>query len=321
MKTIEIKNLEIKFNLDNKEYSVIDDISFDVNKSEIVGIVGESGSGKSICVKSILNILPSNANVTNGEILFKNKDLLKLNKQELRNIQGNEISMIFQDSLSALNPLKTIGSHIEEVLIRHKKISKKEAQQITYQLLDSVGIANSKSSAKLYPHQFSGGMRQRVIIALAIACNPKLLIADEPTTALDVTTQLQILKLIKTLQTNSDMSVLLITHDLAVVYSMCERVIIMYAGKVMEAGTREEIFNSPKHPYTKALLRSIPSGNEEKLYAMPGAILGIKTLRSGCVFAPRCSKARERCFKEEPNRHTLSNDHYAYCFYVEDNDE
>lgn len=321
MSILEIKNLEVNFKNKNSELEAIRDVSFNVSKKDTIGIVGESGSGKSLTVKSIMHILPKNAYISNGSITFEGSDITTSSDKAFRSIQGNEISMIFQDPMTALNPLKTIGFHIDEVLMRHQNLNKSEARKRTVELLEMVEIPNCKERANEYPHQFSGGMRQRVMIALALANNPKILIADEPTTALDVTIQAQILKLLKNLQEKYDMSIILITHDLAVVYSMCNHIIVMYGGKIMEKGTKNEIFNSPKHPYTIALLNSLPKMESDKLVPIEGIAPSLKTMPKGCSFAKRCNKAVEKCFESNPEATNFSTTHQVYCYKVGDNNE
>lgn len=317
MKIIEVKNLETSFKTKKKDLVAVRNMNFSIDKGEALGIVGESGSGKSVSVKSILRILPKNGHVSKGEIIFDNKNILELSDEEFRKIQGNEISIIFQDPMTALNPLKTIGFHIDEVLIRHMNMSKSDARKRTIELLKLVEIPNPIQRVNQYPHQFSGGMRQRVMIALSLACNPKLLIADEPTTALDVTIQSQILRLLKKLQKEQDMTIILITHDLAVVYSMCKNIIVMYGGLIMEKGSREEVFKDPKHPYTKALLNSIPDMDSDKeLIPIDGVAPSLESMPKGCPFAPRCSIASSRCFEELPEESKITASHSAFCFEV-----
>ncbi len=313
---LKIKNLQVSFKLKNDSFDAIRNISFDVHKSEILGIVGESGSGKSVTMKSIMSILPNNGSVTNGEILFDGKNLLTMDQKEKRSLLGNDISMIFQDPMTALNPLKTVGFHLTEIIMRHQKLDKSKAQDLALKALEMVEIPNPSQRLKQYPHEFSGGMRQRVIIAMALVNNPKFLIADEPTTALDVTIQFQILSLIKKLQEENNMSVVLITHDLAVVYSICHRIIVMYGGKIMETGLRDEIFENPKHPYTKALLKSIPTISEtnvkEKLQPIDGIAPTLDNMPKGCPFAPRCEFTTNAC-DNIPKLVNYSDTHTVYC--------
>lgn len=321
MNILKVKNLQTNFKTKNEDLEAIRDISFNVIKGDSLGIVGESGSGKSLTVKSIMHILPKNGYINSGSIVFEGNDITNMDDEQFRKLQGNEISIIFQDPMTALNPLKTVGFHIDEVLIRHLGLTKSQARQRTIELLKMVEIPNPHLRVNEYPHQFSGGMRQRVMIALSLACNPKLLIADEPTTALDVTIQAQILKLLKNLQQEYKMTIILITHDLAVVYSMCSSVIVMYGGKIMEQGLKDEIFNNPNHPYTVALLNSLPDMNSEKLNSIEGLAPSLQTMPKGCPFASRCNKATEICFKEFPNKTELTNTHNVFCYEVGDNNE
>ncbi|TPF18405.1 ABC transporter ATP-binding protein [Priestia megaterium] len=317
-----ISDLHTSFYKAGSKLDAIRGVNLRVEKGEILGIVGESGSGKSILMKSILGIIPTNAKVEKGEIILNGHHLENLTDKEIRNIRGKEIAMIFQDSMTALNPLKKIGSHISELLIRIKGLTKKEAKNKTIDLLTAVGISSPEKRVNQYPHEFSGGMRQRVLIAMALACEPKLLIADEPTTALDVTIQAQILQLLKKVQMESDMSIVLITHDLGVVASLCDRVVVMYAGKIMEEGLTNEIFNSPQHPYTKALLDSIPkvstTDQRRKLKSIQGSAPSLTDLPKGCPFSPRCNKSIDRCFTELPSYYTFSPTQKSMCLLSEE---
>ncbi|MDQ1144569.1 oligopeptide/dipeptide ABC transporter ATP-binding protein [Bacillus sp. SORGH_AS 510] len=313
---LEVKNLRTSFYNGKSKTEVIRGIDLSVQKGEILGIVGESGSGKSILVKSILGIIPSNAKVDDGEIILDGKRFESLSKKEKRAIRGRDIAMIFQDPMTALNPLKKAGDHLIELLVRVRGMKKKEAMIEAIELLKMVGIPSPETRVNQYPHEFSGGMRQRVLIAMALACKPKLLIADEPTTALDVTIQAQILELLKKLQQENDMSVVFITHDLGVVATICSRIMVMYAGKVMEEGLVNEIFYSPKHPYTKALLNSIPrvDGEKTRLKPIKGAAPSLEKKTSGCSFAERCEYAMDQCFKEIPEYKNFSTTQRVMCF-------
>ncbi len=316
MKVLEVKNLKTSFAIKKKRFLAIRDVSLHVDEGEVLGIVGESGSGKSVTMKSVVGILPSNGFVESGEILFKEVNLLALKPEEKRALLGNDITMIFQDPMTALNPLKTIGYHIEEVIMRHQKVDRVTARKQAEEILNIVEIPDAKRRLTQYPHEFSGGMRQRVVIGMALVNAPKLLIADEPTTALDVTIQFQILKLIKRLQAENKMAVVLITHDLAVVYNMCHRVLVMYGGKILEEGTREEIFNSPKHPYTLALMESIPnleSDEKAKLEPIEGIAPTLENMPKGCPFAPRCKHAMAICADVMPTGQAFSETHSSYC--------
>ena len=316
-KLLKVNNLRTNFYKKNSKVEAVRGVSFEVNSGDILGIVGESGSGKSVLMKSVMNLLPENAKIDSGEVIFDGRDILKLDSKELKNIKGKEMAMIFQDPMTALNPLKKIGDHIVEVIVRHKGVNKKEARKLAIDVLHDVGIPMPEKRIDQYPHEFSGGMRQRVLIAMALACSPKLLIADEPTTALDVTIQAQILKLLKDLKESNNMSVILITHDLGVVASLCNRVEVMYGGLIMEEGLIEEIFYEPKHPYTKALLNSIPKieGDEKvRLKPINGSAPSLLDPPKGCPFAERCEFAIEKCFDKMPEYKSFSNSHKAMCF-------
>ncbi|MEH7374988.1 ABC transporter ATP-binding protein [Neobacillus drentensis] len=319
---LDVKNLRTSFYNGNSKTEVVRGIDFTVQKGEILGIVGESGSGKSILVKSILGIIPSNAKVDAGEIILDGKNFESLSKKEKRAIRGRDIAMIFQDPMTALNPLKKAGDHLVELLIRVRGMNRREARLEAVELLRMVGIPSPETRVNQYPHEFSGGMRQRVLIAMALACNPKLLIADEPTTALDVTIQAQILELLKKLQQENDMSVVFITHDLGVVATICSRILVMYAGMVMEEGLVHEIFYSPKHPYTKALLNSIPrvDGEKTRLKSIKSAAPSLQSTKSGCPFAERCEYAMDKCFIEVPEYKNFSATQKSMCFLTGEGD-
>lgn len=314
---LRVDNLKTNFYIRDKKIEAVRGVSFNVNKGDILGIVGESGSGKSVLMKSIINILPENAKVENGQVHFNDKNLLNMSKKELQSIKGKEIAMIFQDPMTALNPLKKVGDHLVEVLVRHKGVNKKEANVMALDILKEVGIPTPEKRINQYPHEFSGGMRQRVLIAMALACRPKLLIADEPTTALDVTIQAQILQLLKSLKESNDMSVILITHDLGVVASLCNRVVVMYGGLIMEEGLVEEIFYDARHPYTRALLNSIPKLNDDeksRLIPIKGSAPSLLNPPKGCPFADRCEFAFKRCYEEMPQYEKFSETHRSMCF-------
>lgn len=314
---LRVENLKTTFYNKNKRIEAVRGVNFQVKTGDILGIVGESGSGKSVLMKSVMSILPENAKVDSGEVYFEGKDILKLPPKEMRRIKGQEMAMIFQDPMTALNPLKKIGDHIIEVLVRHKGVDKKEAKKLAMDLLHDVGIPMPEKRINQYPHEFSGGMRQRVLIAMALACSPKLLIADEPTTALDVTIQAQILELLKSLKEANNMSIILITHDLGVVASLCNRIEVMYGGLIMEEGFTEEIFYETKHPYTRALLNSIPKvqGDEKvRLQPIKGSAPSLLNPPKGCPFAERCEFASLKCFNEIPKYKSFSSTHRAMCF-------
>lgn len=296
----------------------VDDVSFDIYKGEVLGIVGESGSGKSVTAYSITRLVPDPpGKIVNGEVLFNGVDLLKLTYEEMHKYRGNEIAMIFQEPMTSLNPVMKIGEQITEVILRHEDISKEEAEKKAIEMLDAVGISDAEKRLNEYPHQFSGGMRQRVMIAMALACNPSLLIADEPTTALDVTIQAQILDLmLKIKNERKESAIVLITHNLGVVAETCDRVIVMYGGKIQEQGDVFSIFQNPKHPYTKGLLLSLPDPYKEahrELQAIPGIIPHILELPKGCKFCTRCTEVMDKCWKEEPKLKEIEKNRLVRC--------
>ena len=313
---LEIKNLRTTFSTIHGKADAVRGIDLHIGENEILGIVGESGSGKSVTMKSVMGLLPRSAKVAAEEFTYKGEDLRGLKDSQLRKYRGREMAMIFQDPMTALNPLRTVGYHLTEVIRRYRKVSKKEAETIAVEMLRQVGIPSPQQRMKQYPHEFSGGMRQRVIIAMALCCEPSLLIADEPTTALDVTIQAQILDLLKELKQSRGMSVVLISHDMGVMANMCDRIAVMYGGVIVEEGTVDEIFYQPKHPYTKDLLRSIPrpdSSRGERLQAIDGAPPALHALPKGCPFATRCQFATEKCFDEMPRTAVFSDTQNAKC--------
>ena len=314
---LEINNLKTVFKSRGQEVQAVSGVSFSVGEGEIVGLVGESGSGKSVTMKAVLGILPENAEISSDSLMLNGVDLSKLSEDEYRKMRGKDMTMIFQDPMTALNPLVKVGKQLEEVILRHSNCSKAEAKKKAVEMLDKVGIPTPEQRVKQYPHEFSGGMRQRVLIAMALACEPKLLIADEPTTALDVTIQAQILDLLKELEGEYHTSIVLITHDMGVVATVCSKIAIMYGGLIMEAGTAEEIFYDPKHPYTKALLRAIPSldlKEGERLQSIDGLPPSLVNPPKGCPFAERCEFATERCRTAMPEYKQFSETHRAMCF-------
>ena len=312
MSLLGVRDLNISFRSAAEPVNVVSNLNFDIKESEIFGLAGESGCGKSITALSVLGILPSNARAE-GEISFKGRNLLTLERESIRQIRGNEISMIFQEPMTSLNPVLTIGYQIAEVLMTHKALKKKDAVDRAVELLGSVRIPSPELRAREYPHQMSGGMRQRVMIAMAIACNPALLIADEPTTALDVTIQAQILELIQGLREEKKMSILFITHDLAIISENAGRVGIMYAGRIMElAGTRD-IFSDPRHPYTMGLLDSLPQQKGKELKPIPGFVPRPGALPPGCKFSDRCSHVIGQCRKAEPGLDEIAPGHFSRC--------
>ena len=303
MKLLEVNGLQASIKTKWQTYHAIEDVTFSVEQGEILGIVGESGCGKSMTALSILRLVASPpVYITGGEIRYRGKNLLEMDEKEIRKIRGNKISMIFQEPMTSLNPVYTVGNQITEVIRLHQKVGKEEAQAQALQMLRMVGIPAPEQRIKEYPHQLSGGMRQRVMIAMALACRPELLIADEPTTALDVTIQAQILEELKNLQREFGMSIILITHDLGVVADMAQNMLVMYGGEVVEYGPTKELFRHPRHPYTEGLLRSIPRLDEavRKLNVIKGAVPSLDSMPEGCRFCSRCEYATERCHKEKP---------------------
>lgn len=301
---LEVKDLETYFFTEEGTSKAVNKISFSLKKGETLGIVGESGSGKSITSLSLLRLIPSPpGKIVGGNIYFKGEDLLSKTEKQMRSIRGNEISMIFQEPMTSLNPVYSVGEQIAEVIRLHQKLGKKEAWQKAIDMLKLVGIPSPEKRAKQEPHELSGGMRQRVMIAMALACHPEVLIADEPTTALDVTIQAQILELIKNLQKEFGTAVILITHDLGVVYESCDRVAVMYAGKIVEYTTANELFTNPKHPYTIGLLNSLPrlDMDQEELTTIPGTVPSPYNMPKGCSFAPRCAHAKKICEQLDPD--------------------
>lgn len=314
---LNVKNLQTVFHTPKGDVKAIRGIDINVSQGEILGIVGESGSGKSVCMKSVMRILPSTAEITADEINYKGENILLKTEDELRKYRGKEMAMIFQDPMTSLNPLKRIGKHLTEVVMRHRNCSKEEAYDIALDMLKKVGITNPEMRMKRYPHEFSGGMRQRVLIAMALCCEPSLLIADEPTTALDVTIQAQILELLKEINKDRNMSIILISHDMGVMASTCTKVAVMYGGIIVEEGTTEEIFNSPKHPYTKSLLESIPDINKSRhtrLTTIEGTPPSLSKMPKGCPFADRCKYKLEKCENELPKHIVFSETQKAACF-------
>lgn len=299
---LEVKNLRTYFFTSSCVLKAVDDVSFDIREGELVSLVGESGCGKSITALSIIRLVPPPGKIVSGEIFFKGEDLTKITEDRMREIRGNSIAMIFQDPMTSLNPVYTIGEQIAEVLRLHRKMNKREAWEAAIEAMREVAIPDPAKRAKDYPHQLSGGMRQRVMIAIALACEPDLLIADEPTTALDVTIQAQILELLNELRQKKRLAVLLITHDLGVVAEVADRVCVMYTGRIVEEATVEEIFETPRHPYTQGLLRSVPKlsfSAEKRLQTIEGTVPNLANLPPGCHFAQRCQFRRVECEQRE----------------------
>lgn len=319
-KLLEIKDERLSFFTPAGEVKALNGVSFSMNEGEVLGIVGESGSGKSVTAYSIMGLTAYPGKLIGGTIYFNGHQIEKMSEKEMRKIRGNEVSIIFQDPMTSLNPVYTIGNQITEVICLHTGKSKKEAHDRAKELLELVGINEPTKRLKQYPHELSGGMRQRVMIAIALACEPKLLIADEPTTALDVTIQAQILELMQELRQKLGMSIIMITHDLGVVASMCERIAVMYAGHIVEYGTADEIFYEPKHEYTKGLINSIPklSAQEiERLVPIEGQPVDLLNPPAGCPFAPRCANCMKICLREMPPKTELSDTHYSHCWLLQ----
>ena len=318
---LEVRDLRTYFHTEAGIARAVDGVSFDIFPGEVIGLVGESGSGKSVTALSVLRLIPDPpGKIVGGSIFFKGRDLLKLSWEEIRDIRGKEISMIFQEPMTSLNPVFTIGMQLEEAVLGHERVSKEEARRRSIEMLELVGIPDPASRLSDHPHQFSGGMRQRVMIAMALACNPSLLIADEPTTALDVTIQAQILELMLQIKDQrKDAAILLITHNLAVVAETCHRVMVMYGGKIQEVAPVRELFHNPQHPYTRGLLASLPAIEGEKvrrLPAIPGNVPGILDLPTGCKFETRCPDRFEKCVLVEPELVEHAPGHWVRCHLV-----
>jgi len=315
---LEVKNLRTYFYTDEGVVKAVDDVSFSLHKGEVIGIVGESGSGKSVANLSVMNlILSPPGKIVGGEVLFHGEDILKLKEKQLQKIRGAKISMIFQDPMTSLNPFLRISTQLIETIMLHQNLDKKQAREKAIQMLDMVGIPAAAERVDSYPHQFSGGMCQRVMIAMALSCNPEILIADEPTTALDVTIQAQILDLIRDLTHKLGTAVILITHSLGVVAGMCDNIYVMYAGRVVEFGTAEQIFETPRHPYTRGLIKSVPrldKRNRDRLFSIPGQPPNVIDLPPCCPFFPRCSEVTERCKTAYPEQVDFGDGHRAACW-------
>ncbi|WP_082235120.1 ABC transporter ATP-binding protein [Halobacillus massiliensis] len=319
---LNVQNLVTSFRTSSGKVQAVRDISFSVSRGETLCIVGESGCGKSITSLSVMGLLPNNGEITSGSIQFNEQELTIKSEEQLRRIRGNEISMIFQEPMTALNPVFTIGFQLMEPLKIHTNLSSAQAKEKAVHLLDQVGIPDPGKKISQYPHELSGGMRQRVMIAMALACSPSLLIADEPTTALDVTIQAQILELLDDLKNEYGMGMVMVTHDMGVVAEVADRIMVMYAGKVVETGTVEEIFNNPSHPYTRGLLASVPDIDDtsQKLKAIPGSLPGLNEVIPGCRFHPRCEFATEKCIQDEPPNFKITSNHQSKC-WLEQNKE
>ena len=318
-KLLSVKDLRTYFETEDGVVKAVDGVDFELSRGETLGIVGESGSGKSVTSLSIMRLIPDPpGKIVSGEVKLDGDDLLKLSPNEVRDVRGKRIAMIFQDPMTSLNPFMRISKQLMEVTQLHLGHSKNQAYKHAIEMLEQVGIPDARARADSYPHELSGGMRQRVMIAMALSCQPELLIADEPTTALDVTIQAQILELIKKLKSDTSASVILITHDLGVVAGMTDHIVVMYAGKIFECAPTAELFAQPGNPYTRGLLRSVPdpTAREQKLYQIPGLPPDLAHLPIGCPFAPRCERAEELCHREFPPFVQLTREHYSLCHFA-----
>jgi oligopeptide/dipeptide ABC transporter ATP-binding protein len=318
---LEVRNLKTYFHTDEGAIPAVDGVDFTLTKGKMLCVVGESGCGKSVTAFSIMRLIPMPpGKIESGEIIYNGQNLVKLTENEMRGIRGNEIAMIFQEPMTSLNPVYTIGNQIVEAIVLHQKVKPKEARERAIKMLEKVGLPDAPKRIDEYPHQMSGGMKQRVMIAMALSCNPEILIADEPTTALDVTIQAQILDLLKSLKETEGMSIMLITHDLAVVSEVADEVLVMYASKVVENAGVNEIFNDPKHPYTQGLIKAIPQlGNRvDRLNEIPGQVPKPQNYPKGCHFADRCPHVMEICRKKDPGMTEVGTDHLVSCFLYEE---
>ena len=313
---LKVRDLKTSFFTDAGEVKAVGGVSFNLERGKVLGIVGESGSGKSVTVYSILQILAPTGKIVGGSVKFNGQELIGIDEKEMRKIRGNRISIIFQDPMTSLNPTYTIGHQLMEAILLHTGRNKKQARERALEMLRLVNINEPEKRLKQYPHELSGGMRQRIGIAMALACEPDILLADEPTTALDVTIQAQILELMQDLQKKLGMAIIMITHDLGVIAQLCDEVVVMYAGSICEQGTADEIFYNPKHEYTKGLLRSIPTDqtNGQKLVPITGTPIDLLNMPAGCPFAPRCDNAMKICLRERADRILINEDHMATCW-------
>jgi oligopeptide transport system ATP-binding protein len=313
---IEVQDLHTTFKTDNGEVHAVNGINFNLEPGKTLGIVGESGSGKSVSAYSIMQILADNGRISGGKVLYKGEDIVAWDKKKMADFRGKCCSIIFQDPMTSLNPVFTVGSQLEEAILLHTNRTKKEAKDRAVEMLTLVGVNEPEKRVKQYPHELSGGMRQRVMIAMALACEPDILIADEPTTALDVTIQAQILELMQELQRKMKMAIIMVTHDLGVIASMCDEIIVMYGGRVCERGSADDIFYRPMHEYTKGLLRSIPttSNSKERLVPIGGTPINLLNMPKGCAFCPRCDEAMKICLQEVPEEIRVGDGHLAACW-------
>jgi oligopeptide/dipeptide ABC transporter ATP-binding protein len=317
---LEVRDLFLEFKTSRGRLKALNGITFDVQSGEVFGLVGETGCGKTVTGLSILRLLPRSASITGGQVIFEGVDLLTLGRSEIESVRGKKIAMIFQDPSTSLNPVFTVGSQIERVIHQHMKVTKQQAAAKALEVLAAVGLPDVERIMSSYPHQLSGGMQQRVMIAMALSCNPRLLIADEPTTSLDVTIQAQILRLLRGLQKKFDVSVILITHNLGVIAQTCDRLAVLYGGRVAESGSTRDIFNSPQHPYTRGLMNAIPrpGSRGKKMATVPGMVPSNPGAMTGCTFAPRCEFAFERCRAESPPLFEVGKGHLSACFLVDE---
>ena len=313
---LSVQNLHTSFHTDKGEVKAVNGVTFNLEKGKILGIVGESGSGKSVTAYSIMRILEKNGRITEGKILYKGQDIAAFSEKQMREFRGKCCSIIFQDPMTSLNPVFTVGNQLKEAIELHTDRKGKEAEARAIEMLTLVGVNEPEKRVKQYPYELSGGMRQRVMIAMALACEPDILIADEPTTALDVTIQAQILELMQSLQKKLGMAIIMVTHDLGVIADMCDEIIVMYGGRVCERGTAEDIFYRPHHEYTKGLLRSIPNVDRigEKLVPIPGTPINLLNMPKGCAFCPRCEDAMKICIEEQPPEMQMPDGHFASCW-------
>ena len=313
---LSVRNLHTSFSTDNGEVMAVNGVSFDLEKGKTLGIVGESGSGKSVTAYSIMQILEKNGRITDGQVLYKGQDITKYTEKQMRDFRGKCCSIIFQDPMTSLNPVFTVGNQLREAIELHTDRRGKAAEARAVEMLTMVGVNEPEKRVKQYPYELSGGMRQRVMIAMALACEPDILIADEPTTALDVTIQAQILELMQELQKKLGMAIIMVTHDLGVIAELCDEIIVMYGGRVCERGTAEDIFYRPRHEYTKGLLRSIPNVDRigEKLIPIPGTPINLLNMPKGCAFCPRCENAMKICIEQIPPEMQMADGHYASCW-------
>ena len=313
---LEVKDLHTSFVTDSGEVKAVNGVSFNLREGEVLGIVGESGSGKSVTAYSIMQILAEKGRITSGQVLYRGEDITKYTKKQMASFRGKKCSMIFQDPMTSLNPVFTVGNQLMEAILLHTDKNRAQARERAVEMLKLVGVNEPERRIKQYPHELSGGMRQRVMIAMALACEPDILIADEPTTALDVTIQAQILELMQKLQKTLGMAIIMVTHDLGVIADMCDKIIVMYGGSVCERGTADDIFYDPKHEYTKGLLRSIPNVNnsKERLVPISGTPINLLNMPKGCAFCSRCDQAMKICLEEKPKELSLSDTHSASCW-------